>query len=443
MDGSSMRGAGYNLGMPTRRSFLLSAAAAAPALALHGQSSEKPSAGTKIPPAIAALKSRIHEAVPITLAEREGRLEKGRSLLKANSMDAVLITNGASLNYFSGLRVDYQSERLFAWILPASGAPFVVCPAFEEGRIREGLTMAPDGTATKIHTWNEDENPYNLVARALKDRGLATGSIGIEERTQYAFVDGLAHATPALTVVSGTPVTAGCRMVKSKAELALMQLANDITLAVYEAAYKSGGPGTTNREFSALVAEGYERSGVQGDASCQVGVYSALPHGSVQPQVIREGEVVLIDDGCTVEGYESDISRTFVYGKATDKQKHVFEVVHKAQAAALAAARPGVACEAIDKAARDVIDAAGFGPDYKHFTHRVGHGIGMDGHEWPYLVRGNAKLLEQGMCFSDEPGIYLEGEFGVRLEDDWYVTGTGGRMFTHPSQSLEEPFGKA
>ena len=429
--------------MPTRRSFLLSAAASAPVLALPAQSSEESPAGGKVPAAIAALKSRIHEAVPITVAEREARLEKARTLLKANKMDAVLITSGSSLNYFSGLRVGYQSERLFGWILPASGAPFVVCPAFEEGRIREGLTMAPDGAATKIHTWNEDESPYDLVARALKDRGLATGSIGIEERTQYAFADGLAHATPALKVVSGTPVTAGCRMVKSKAELALMQLANEITLAVYETAYKSAGPGTTNREFSALVAEGYKRSGVVGDASCQVAAYSALPHGSVQPQVIREGEVVLIDDGCTVEGYESDISRTFVYGKATDKQKHVFEVVHKAQAAALAAARPGVVCEAIDKAARDVIDAAGFGPDYKHFSHRVGHGIGMDGHEWPYLVRGNKMKLVQGMCFSDEPGVYLEGEFGVRLEDDWYVTEDGGRMFTPTSPSIEEPFRKA
>ena len=381
--------------------------------------------------------------MPITLAEREGGIEKARSLLKANKMDAILITSGASLNYFSGLRVGYQSERLFAWVLPSTGAPFVVCPAFEEGRVREGLTIAPDGAATKIFTWNEDASPYDLVARALKDRGLTTGAVGIEERTQFAFTDGLAHATPALKVVSGTPVTAGCRMIKSKAELALMQLANDITLAVYQAAWKSAGPGTTNREFSALVAEGYRRSGVVGDASCQVGAYSALPHGSVQPQVIREGEVVLIDDGCTVEGYQSDISRTFVYGKATDRQKAVFAVVHKAQAAALAAARPGIACEAIDKVARDVVDAAGFGPDYKHFSHRVGHGIGMDGHEWPYLVRGNPTPLVEGMCFSDEPGIYLEGEFGVRLEDDWHVTEGGGRMFTSTSPSIEEPFGSA
>jgi Xaa-Pro dipeptidase len=440
---------GYNpvmpsskLTSPNRRHFLLAAAAAAPAFTLHAQEDEESAKVGKLPPAIAGLKPRVHEAVPITLAEREGRLEHARALMKAKQMDAVIITVGTSLNYFSGLKVGYQSERLFAWILPASGAPFVVCPAFEEGRIREGLTMAPDGAATKIHTWNEDASPYDLVARSLKERGLAAGTVGIEERTQFAFADGMAHATPALKVVNGTPITAGCRMAKSAAELALMQLANDITLSVYEAAYRSAKVGMTNREFTGLIAAGYERSGVRGEASCQVGKYSALPHGSVQPQVIREGEIILIDDGCSVEGYQSDISRTFVLGKPTDKQKKVFEIVHRAQAAALAAARPGVECQAIDKAARDVVDAAGFGPDYKHFTHRVGHGIGMDGHEWPYLVRGNATKLEAGMCFSDEPGIYIEGEFGVRLEDDWYVTPDGGKMFTPTSLSLEDPFGK-
>jgi Xaa-Pro dipeptidase len=428
--------------MPTRRGFLLGAAATAPALALHAQLATEPAGAAPVPAPIAALKSRIHEAVPITLAEREGRLERARSLLRARKMDALLITSGSSLNYFSGLRVGYQSERLFAWILPATGAPFVVCPAFEEGRIREGLSTAPDGPATKIHTWNEDESPYDLVAGSLKELGLATGTVGIEERTQFAFADGLAHATPTLITVSATPVTAGCREIKSPAELALMQLANEITLAVYEAAYRSTKPGMTNREFSALVGEGYRRSGVSGEASCQVGTYSALPHGSVQPQVIREGEIILIDDGCTVEGYQSDISRSFVLGKATDKQRKVFDIVHKAQAAALAAGRPGVPCEAIDKAARDVIEAAGFGPGYKYFSHRVGHGIGMDGHEWPYLVRGNATPLATGMCFSDEPGIYTEGEFGVRLEDDWHVTENGATMFTPQSPSLEDPFGR-
>ena len=203
----------------------------------------------------------------------------------------------------------------------------------------------------------------------------------------------------------------------------------------------------TNRQFTQMIDAAYTRCGVVGEASCQVGEYSALPHGSLQPQVIREGEIILIDDGCFVEGYQSDISRTFVLGDAAspklDKQRKVFDIVHQAQAAALAAARPGVECQAIDAAARAVITGAGYGPDYKHFTHRLGHGIGMDMHEWPYLVRGNATPLVSGMCFSDEPGIYIAGEFGVRLEDDWHLTEDGGRMFTPQSPSLENPFAKA
>ena len=223
-----------------------------------------------------------------------------------------------------------------------------------------------------------------------------------------------------------------------------MQLANNITLSVYKACYEAAQPGMTNRRFSELVELAYSRCGVSGDASCQVGEYSALPHGSLQPQTIREGEIILIDDGCTVEGYQSDISRTFVLGNATsprlDKARKVFDIVHQAQSAALAAAHPGVQCQAIDAAARNLITAAGYGPDYKHFTHRVGHGIGMDGHEWPYLVRGNTTPLAVGMCFSDEPGIYITGEFGVRLEDDWHLTEEGGKMFTPQSPSLEHPF---
>ena len=301
----------------------------------------------------------------------------------------------------------------------------------------------PAAAITKVYTWNEDENPYTLLAKALKDAGITTGKIGVEERTQFAFSDGIAHASPGLTAVSGTPITLGCRGVKSPAELALMRLANNITFNVYEAAYKSAQPGMTTRQFSELVSAAYLRCGFPGDASCQVGEYSALPHGSLQPQVIRENEIILIDDGCLVEGYQSDMSRTFVLGKATDKQKQVFDIVHKAQAAALAAARPGVPCHAIDDAARKVITDAGYGPDYKHFTHRVGHGIGMDMHEWPYLVRGNTTPLAAGMTFSDEPGIYITGEFGVRLEDDWVVTSNGGEMFTPQSPSLEDPFAKA
>jgi Xaa-Pro dipeptidase len=432
-----------------RRRFLLTSAAAtaaAPALTLTAQSPQP----EKLPPAIAALPSHRGEGTPITLAEREQRLDRARVLMHQNKIDALAITTGTSLTYFTGLRWG-QSERLFAWVLPATGAPFIVCPVFEEGRVRERMeakpATLPSASTTRVYTWNEDEDPYKLLAKALKDAGITTGKIGIEERTQFVFADGIAHASPTLAAVSAIPITFGCRSIKTPAELANMQLANDITLSVYEAAYKSAQPGMTNRQFVELINAAYARCGVTGEASCQVGEYSALPHGSLTPQTIQEGEIILIDDGCFVEGYQSDISRTFVLGDATspklDKQRKVFDIVHQAQAAALAAARPGVQCQAIDAAARNVITAAGFGPDYKHFSHRLGNGIGMDMHEWPYLVRGNTTPLAAGMCFSDEPGVYIPGEFGVRLEDDWHVTEDGGKMFTPQSPSLEHPFAKA
>jgi Xaa-Pro dipeptidase len=432
-----------------RRRFLLTstaAAAAAPTLSLAQPSHQS----ENLPAPIAALTSRRAEATPITLAEREQRLDHARALMHQNQIDAIVIATGTSLNYFTGLRWG-QSERFFAWTLPAKSAPFIVCPVFEEGRVRERMeakpATLPSASTTRVYTWNEDEDPYKLLAKALKESGVAAGKIGIEERTQFVFADGIAHSSPALTATSATPITFGCRSIKTPAELALMQLANDITLSVYKAAYQSAQPGMTNRQFSQLVDAAYTRCGVAGDASCQVGEYSALPHGSSQPQTIREGEIILIDDGCTVEGYQSDISRTFVLGNATspklDRARKVFDIVHQAQSAAVAAARPGVRCQAIDAAARNVITAAGYGPDYKHFTHRVGHGIGMDGHEWPYLVRGNITPLARGMCFSDEPGIYITGEFGVRLEDDWHVTEDAGKMFTPQSPSLEHPFATA
>jgi Xaa-Pro dipeptidase len=440
--------------MLNRRRFLLTSAAAAaasPVVTAAAQSARAERVQPEnLPPAIAALTSRRNEAVPITLTERERRLDRARALMHQNKIDAIVIATGTSLNYFTGLRWG-QSERFFAWTLPAKGAPFIVCPVFEEGRVRERMeakpATLPSAETTRVYTWNEDEDPYKLLAKALKESGIATGRIGIEERTQFVFADGITHASPTLTATSATPITYGCRAIKSPAELALMQLANNITWSVYKACYESTQPGMTNRQFSQLIDAAYSRCGVTGDASCQVGEYSALPHGSLQPQTIREGEIILIDDGCTVEGYQSDISRTFVLGDANspklDKARKVFDIVHQAQSAALAAAHPGVQCQTIDTAARNIITAAGFGPDYKYFTHRLGHGIGMDGHEWPYLVRGNTTPLAPGMCFSDEPGIYITGEFGVRLEDDWHVTEDGGKMFTPQSPSLEHPFATA
>lgn len=354
-------------------------------------------------------------------------------------VNSICLSGGTSLDYFSGVHWG-GSERLFAMVIPARGEPFFVCPAFEEARAREAIARGNGDERAHVFTWQEDQSPYALVASSLKERGLATGTVGIEETVKYVFADGIRSALPAATVTSATPITAGCRMIKSPVELANMRLASSVTLQAYEAAWKSVREGMTEREFSGLIGSAYQALGFPGFASVTVGEYSASPHGSTQPQKIVEGTVVMIDDGCRVEGYNSDITRTFVLGKPTDKMKRVFDIVHKAQSAALAAARPGVACQDVDAAARKVIVDAGYGPGYKYFTHRLGHGLGMDGHEWPYLVRGNTLPLAANMTFSDEPGIYIPGEFGIRLEDDMHITETGAELLTPQSTSLEQPF---
>ncbi len=259
--------------------------------------------------------------------------------------------------------------------------------------------------------------------------------MGIEERTRFAVYDGVRQQMPALEFVSGDPVTAGCRMIKSPAELALMQRANDITIEAYRAAFACLREGMTQHELSAIIAAAYRALGVQGDAMAIFGKYTAYPHGSIQPQRLREGDLVLVDDGCSVEGYQSDITRTIVFGKPTARQREIWNLERKAQDAALAAAKPGATCESVDAAARKVITDHGFGPGYKlpGLPHRTGHGIGLDGHEWTYLVRGNKTRLEPGMCFSDEPTIAIPGEFGVRLEDCMHITEDGARMFTKQS----------
>jgi Xaa-Pro dipeptidase len=371
--------------------------------------------------------------------ERVGRIEKARRLMVETGMNALMLTGGTSLLYFTDIRWGL-SERMLSVVIPTRGQAFLVCPAFEEERAREQLHGGPLAD-TEVLTWHEHESPYSLVAQGLRDRGLGTGRLGIEETVRFVFSDGVAKAAPALTLASGTPVTAGCRGVKDEHELALMQLANEVTLTAYKAAYESLETGMTQGDFRNLVSLAHGQQGFSGGAGVQVGQYSALPHGSVTPQVIEEGSILLIDGGCSAEGYRSDISRTFVLGEPTDKMREVFQIEHQAQAAALAAAGPGVEAQAVDAAARKVIEDAGYGPEYNYFTHRVGHGIGMDGHEWPYLVRGNTLLLEPGMTFSDEPGIYIPGEFGVRLEDDMYITADGAELFTPQSPSLDDPFG--
>jgi len=430
--------------MLTRRAFLeassLALAGAAVPAADPSETLEQGQGPPELPPSIAALTPMREGVEPISTGERRERLERARRLMADHRLDALMLTGGTSLVYYTNVRWGL-SERLFAVVVPARGTPFVACPAFEEDRAREQLAdgpLGPDGV--EVLTWHEDESPYRLVADGLAARGLAAGRIGMEETVRFVFADGVALAAPAATVVSGTPVTAGCRGRKDAHEVALMRHASAVTLKAYEAAYRALEEGMTQARFADLVGIAHTRLGYSGGAGVQVGEYSALPHGSVTPQVIREGAVLLIDGGCGVEGYRSDISRTFVLGRPTDRMREVFAVVQRAQTAALRAARPGVACQAVDAAARQVIDDAGFGPGYAHFTHRVGHGIGMDGHEWPYLVRGNTELLAPGMAFSDEPGIYLSGEFGVRLEDDMVITEDGAELLTPQSPSLEQPF---
>jgi Xaa-Pro dipeptidase len=430
--------------MISRRRFLevggVTAGAAMASRSLAAATSENAD-DSSLPPSLARLQSRKSEASPITAEERRERQERARRLMTENTLDAIVMMEGTSLRYFTGIRW-WGGERMFALVLPAKGAAFYVCPAFEQGRAGEQIANAPDGAHADVRTWQEDESPYQLIAQGLQERGIATGRIGIEETMRFVFVDGMAKAAPRATMASATPVTAGCRMIKSANEIALMRLASQVTLAVYEAVYQAIREGMTQHDVGGLIEKAYQRMGFPGEASVMVGEYSANPHGSATPQVIREGSIIMIDDGCTVEGYESDITRTFVLGKASDKMKQVFDTVRRAQSAALAAARPGAECGAVDAAARKVISDAGYGPGYKYFTHRLGHGMGMDGHEWPYLVRGNTTKLQTNMTTSNEPGIYIRGEFGIRLEDDMHVTENGAELFTPQSPSLETPFGK-
>jgi Xaa-Pro dipeptidase len=376
--------------------------------------------------------------VPISVDERRGRIEKAKRLMRDNRIDALMLTGGTSMEYFTGIRWGL-SERLLAVFIPVRGSAFLVTPKFEEERALEQAHLGPLGKDAEVLTWEEHEDPYARVKQGLASRSLATATIGAEETVRFVFADGAAHI-PSVKVVSGTPVSAGCRIIKDAHELALMRHASKVTLAAYEAAWKSLKEGMTQDDFARLVSLAHRQLGYTRSAGVQVGKYSALPHGSATPQVVREGSILLIDGGCKVEGYSSDISRTFVLGKPTQKMKDVFEIEYQAQSAALAAAKPGVPCEAVDAAARAVIVKAGYGPDYKYFSHRVGHGMGMDGHEWPYLVRGNKLPLAPGMVFSDEPGIYIPGEFGVRLEDDMAITADGAELFTPQSRSLEKPF---
>jgi Xaa-Pro dipeptidase len=417
----------------SRRNFLHSTAAAS-ALAL---TPTPPQAQT--PAAFTTLKPLGDRVRPITADEFLARVLHAQSLMAQSNpaFDAILIGPGTSLYYFSSIRW-WLSERLLALIIPRTGQPILISPAFEESRMRESLLYSAE-----VRAWQEDESPSQLIATALSDRGLRTGRIGIEERLPFTFFDHIRSAAPGYDFVSADPVTIGCRAVKSPHEIELMRLAGEATCDVYRAVFASLKEGMSQDQVSELVAAGYAKMHLRGDAMVLFGPSAALPHGSKQPRTLKEGDVVLIDDGCTVEGYSSDVTRTGVFGKPSEKIQRAFETVRKSQDAALDAARSGKFSGSVDDAARSVIISAGYGPGYKFFAHRLGHGIGLDIHEHPYLVRAGTTVLVPGMTFSNEPGIYIPGEFGVRCEDVMAITPEGPAQLLTPGfqVSLEKPLG--
>ena len=392
--------------------------------------------GGPVPASIQALKPLPNPPAPITDDERRARIAKAQRLMTEQGIGAIVLEGGASMSYFVNVRWGL-SERPFLLVIPAKGEVAYISPAFEEQRAREVIRFSKD-----VRVWQEDEDALALVAGVLKDRGVSTSKIGVEERVRFFVADALAKASPAVTVVLATPVTAGCRMIKSAAEIANMQYAMDITLAAFKAGLATLHEGMTQQELGGNITAAYRQMGAGGAIAVSFGEYTAFPHGSIEPQRLKDGDVVQIDDGVSWNGYQSDITRTTVFGKPTARQIEVWNLEKKAQAAAFAAAQVGATCESVDAAARKVITDAGFGPGYKvpGLPHRTGHGIGMEGHEWTNFVKGNKTKLAPGMCFSDEPMIAIYGEFGIRLEDCLYITPSGPKFFTQPSPAIDQPF---
>jgi Xaa-Pro dipeptidase len=400
--------------------------------------------GASVPPAdpchlpdpIANLKPMTAGLAPIGAAERQARIARARVLMGESKLDAILLEPGATMDYFTGVHWSL-SERPFVAVIPARGELAWICPGFEEGRARELV-----GAGAEVRVWQEDESPTALLAGILRDRGAATGRVGVEERLRFFIADGVRRDLPSADFSSATPVTAGCRMIKSPAELALMQRANDITIAAFKAVFPLVRAGMLNTELADLMTSAMTKlGGVEVWSLTLFGPASAMPHGTIQPQRLKEGDVVLMDSGCEFMGYQSDVTRTTVFGKPSARQTQIWNLERKAQDAAFAAARVGAPCEAVDAAARKVITDAGFGPGSRGpgTPHRTGHGIGMEGHEWTNFVRGNTTPIRPGMCFSNEPTIVLPGEFGVRLEDCLYITESGPKFFTPQSESIEKP----
>jgi len=387
---------------------------------------------------LARLQDLSAGAEPIQDAEFATRLQRAQQLMQAAGLDALYLNAGTNLLYFTGTRWS-PSERMVGALIPAQGAPRYIAPAFELGTLQGFMRVPGD-----VHCWEEHESPYRLCAQLLAD--LQVKTLGMDESAPFFVVDGLRQASPACRIQSATPVTAGCRMHKSQTELALMQRAKNMTLEVHRAVARILRPGITTGEVTGFIHEAHKRVGAPaGSYFCIVlfGADSAFPHGVAQPKPLEAGDMVLIDTGCQLHGYISDITRSYVFGEPSAQQRDIWNLEKAAQQAAFEAARIGAPCGSVDDAARAVLAAGGLSPDYQlpGLPHRTGHGIGLDIHEWPYLVRGNSTALAAGMCFSNEPMICVPGAFGVRLEDHFYMTENGPRWFTQPARSVDDPFG--
>jgi Xaa-Pro dipeptidase len=396
-------------------------------------------ASAAAPPSQAkGLASLTKDAKPITPEEHAARIARLQSLMRQRKVAALLVEAGASLEYFTGIHW-WRSERTTAAIIPAEGGIVAVTPAFEEPSVRETLKVSAD-----VRPWKEDESPFDLLAGALRDRVTSADPLAVEGTTRYFIVSRMAAAggAPGRNVVPGDDLVRACRIVKSSAERALLQTANDVTMAAIRSVHPRVEAGMERADVLKMLVEATEALGGAHQFSLVLlNEASAYPHGSEKPQKIGMGSVVLIDSGCSVHGYQSDISRTWIFGEPTPRQRDVWNTVRRGQDIALETAKIGVPVGDVDRAVRAFYEAKGWGKDYAlpGTSHRTGHGIGMEGHEPPYLVRSDTTALEAGMCFSDEPGIYIPGEFGVRLEDCWAMTESGPKLFTPLATSIDQP----
>lgn len=395
--------------------------------------------GSTIEKELSNLSDMTTDVSAISTTEFHARISKAQQLMRGQGVSAMYLDAGTNLHYFTGLKW-YKSERMVGAILPVEGELEFIAPHFEEGSLRENMLIQG-----KYNGWHEDESPYELFAQILANKGLTQGKVAIDESAAFFVFDGLRKAAPAFEFSNGAEISAPCRQIKSAPEIALMQRAKNMTIEVHKATARILRPGISTTEVTNFINEAHKRVGASGSSFCIVlfGLATSFPHGVKDPQILQENDWVLIDTGCLLQGYNSDITRTYAFGNATDEQRVAWQVEKDAQAAGFAAAQLGAPCGNVDDAARAVIAQNGYGPIYElpGLPHRTGHGCGLDIHEWPYLLRGNQTKLEAGMVFSNEPMLVIPGKFGIRLEDHFYMGKQGPVWFTEPSHSIDDPFG--